>query len=278
MKEVEEIIKLNKVFDFVILGAYNAMFHAARALLYKDEIQEKSHFAIYIYLKEKYSDKIPINVLNFLNIHRVERHEAIYGIDYKPEREDAELALKDARIFVGEIEKVIGGNENTKIIRLFEQVQKIPYIVCKFEADRMDETLKEGDCRHKATLLYNLLQKEGLKVKKIKVIFDWKDLPIPVEILSNLRESSTIWDHNALAVKINDQWIKIDCTWDLALDKAGFPVTKNWDGKSNTLQITNGKLKFIGADKYFKDKKIKIIKEEAHAFAEALNKWMRGLR
>ena len=31
-----------------------SMFHAARALLYKNWIQEKSHFAMYIYLKEKY--------------------------------------------------------------------------------------------------------------------------------------------------------------------------------------------------------------------------------
>lgn len=42
--------------NFVILAAYTAMFHAARAILYKEGIQEKSHFATYIYIKEKYED------------------------------------------------------------------------------------------------------------------------------------------------------------------------------------------------------------------------------
>lgn len=140
LKEVEEIIKLNNVFDFVILGAYNAMFHAARALLYKDGIQEKSHFAIYIYLKEKYSDKIPINVLNFLNIHRIERHEAIYGIDYKPKKEDAELALKDANIFVNEIEKAFWGEMK---IRELEPKDKEKWIVLAKEADGRDKEWAE---------------------------------------------------------------------------------------------------------------------------------------
>ena len=95
------------LFSYVILEAYMAMFHASRALLYIDGIQEKSHFAIYIYLKEKWSSKIPLHILNFLNIHRTERHEAMYGFEYEPKKEDAEIAVKDAKIFIEEIEKVL---------------------------------------------------------------------------------------------------------------------------------------------------------------------------
>ena len=102
----KEALKIN-IFDFVILEAYMSMFHASRALLYNDGIQEKSHYAISVYLKEKYSDKIPIPVLNFLEIHRTERHEAMYGLEYKPEKKDAELALKDAEIFIKEIKKIL---------------------------------------------------------------------------------------------------------------------------------------------------------------------------
>lgn len=104
LSEAEEVLKLG-IFDFVILKSYMAMFHAARALLYRDGIQEKSHYAIFIYLKEKHSDKIPLHVLNFLNIHRIERHEAIYGLEYKPEKQDALVALEDAKVFVKEIAK-----------------------------------------------------------------------------------------------------------------------------------------------------------------------------
>ncbi|HLC65027.1 MAG TPA: hypothetical protein VJI46_02780 [Candidatus Nanoarchaeia archaeon] len=74
-------------------------------MLYKDGIQEKSHYAIYVYLKEKYSSKIPLPVINFLNIHRTERHEALYGLEYKPSENDARVALEDAKSFLREIEK-----------------------------------------------------------------------------------------------------------------------------------------------------------------------------
>lgn len=106
LERAKEALKL-KIFDFVILESYMSMFHAARALLYKDGIQEKSHYAISIYLKEKYSNKIPIPVINFLGIHRTERHEAMYGLEYQPEKKDAELALQDAEIFLKEIKKIL---------------------------------------------------------------------------------------------------------------------------------------------------------------------------
>ena len=54
LKEAKKALELN-IFQYAIIEAYMAMFHAARALLYKDGVQEKSHFAMSIYLKEKYS-------------------------------------------------------------------------------------------------------------------------------------------------------------------------------------------------------------------------------
>jgi uncharacterized protein (UPF0332 family) len=106
LERAKGALKLN-IFDFVILESYMSMFHAARALLYKDGIQEKSHYAISVYLKEKYSNKIPLPVINFLEIHRTERHEAMYGLEYQPEKKDAELALQDAEIFIKEVKKIL---------------------------------------------------------------------------------------------------------------------------------------------------------------------------
>jgi len=106
LNESKNAIKL-KIFQFAVLEAYMAMFHAARALLYKDGIQEKSHYAVFIYLKDRYSDKIPIHILNFLNIHRIERHEAMYGLEYKPNEQDALRALEDAELFVKEAVKCL---------------------------------------------------------------------------------------------------------------------------------------------------------------------------
>jgi uncharacterized protein (UPF0332 family) len=106
LKEAQNTLKL-KIYRYVVMESYTAMFHASKALLYKDGVQEKSHFAVYIYLKEKYSDKIPINVINFLNVHRIERHEAFYGLEYQPQEEDALMALKDAESFIQEIGKLL---------------------------------------------------------------------------------------------------------------------------------------------------------------------------
>lgn len=95
-----------KLFSYVMLEAYTAMFHAARSLLYKDGIQEKSHYAMYLYLKEKHSHEIPVSIIELLNIHRTERHDALYGLDYKPSEEEAKTSIEDAKIFVNEIRKL----------------------------------------------------------------------------------------------------------------------------------------------------------------------------
>ncbi len=159
-----------------------------------------------------------------------------------------------------------------KIIELFEKVQKIPYKVCKFEKETINENLKEGDCRHKVELLKQLLEKEGFEVKKQEVIFNWKDLPFSEKIIGILKESDTVWKHIALKVKIGEKWIKIDPTWNPELKKKGFPVTENWDGISDTELVTNGKVEFYIEGKC--DIKPNIVKEEAHKFALAINQFM----
>lgn len=157
-----------------------------------------------------------------------------------------------------------------RVVDYFEKVQKIPYKVCKFEEDKIDEKIKLGDCRHKSTLLKKILEKEGFEVKKVKVVFDWRDLPIPEKILSILKKSGTIWMHQALLVRLNKKWVKVDCTWDPSLEKKGFPVTSNWNGKDDTLQVTRGKLKFFQNDTY----KRNLDKAEIKEFAEELNKFL----
>ena len=94
-------------FRYVVVSSYMAMFHAARAVLYSDGIQEKNHFAIYIYLKENYSKIIPINIINIINIYRIERHEAVYGLGYEANKEEAEISIKDAESFVDAMESIL---------------------------------------------------------------------------------------------------------------------------------------------------------------------------
>ncbi len=94
-------------FNNSVLSAYTSMFHVARALLYKDGIQEKSHFAVCIYLNEKYSNKIPKNLLNSFNVLRENRHRILYGIEQDVSKEDAESAVLDSEDFLMEIKKIL---------------------------------------------------------------------------------------------------------------------------------------------------------------------------
>jgi uncharacterized protein (UPF0332 family) len=90
-------------FDQALITAYTAMFHASRAILYRDGIQEKSHFAVYIYLNEKYSREIPKKLIESFRILQMERHEALYGFDSEITEGKARLAIEDAEIFIVKI-------------------------------------------------------------------------------------------------------------------------------------------------------------------------------
>ena len=178
-----------------------------------------------------------------------------------------------------EVNKYLRSIENLsldqKIIKTFEFVQKIPYKVCKFKS--VDDLIINnfGDCRHKHLFLFEVYSKLGLKVEKIKVIFDWKNLPIPDEKLKILKKSGTIFPHNALHLYRDNKKILVDATWEIRLEKIGFPVTKKWDGKSNTKSITDNKVENLCLKEYRKrEKTLKLVKEELILFSNELNKFL----
>lgn len=172
-------------------------------------------------------------------------------------------------------------DKDEHIISLFERVQKIPYKVCEFDETNVSDGLTCGDCRHKSFLLFKLLTEKGYQVKRTKIIFDWKDLPIPKDILAILKKSGTISTHDSVRVKFNGDFLHLDCAWDPSLANAGFPVTKNWTGLRDTEQITNGDLEFYSWDsEEYKErmKQIHIDKDEMHKFSSALNTWLDSIR
>ena len=93
--------------DASLIYAYTSMFHSARALLYKDGIQEKSHVCVVLYLKEKYANSIPYYLIQSLDYFRKERHEALYGLDFEIKEKDVALALKDAEEFIEIVERLV---------------------------------------------------------------------------------------------------------------------------------------------------------------------------
>lgn len=123
-------------------------------------------------------------------------------------------------------------NKNKQLVRLFKRVQNIPYFLFKHRDSKKLFKLNKGCCAEKAIWLGNKLKDMNIPVKYYLIKFKWEDLPIPKEIIKLKKKGSGY--HLALKAKVDNKWIWIDPTWDPGLEKGGFPVTKNWNGKTNT--------------------------------------------
>jgi len=96
-----------KLYGPTLIYGYTSMFHLSRSLLYKDGIQEKSHICLFLYVKMNYSKIIPPYLINSIDSFRKERHETLYGLDFKETREDAELIIHDSKELLKIVKKII---------------------------------------------------------------------------------------------------------------------------------------------------------------------------
>jgi uncharacterized protein (UPF0332 family) len=98
-----------RIFENAVISAYTAMFHAARALLYKDGFKERSHYALCVFVAEKYGGKLEKRFVHALEALRLERHELTYGINAVPEvrKTEAHDAVEVAREFVAAVKKLV---------------------------------------------------------------------------------------------------------------------------------------------------------------------------
>lgn len=83
-------------YDVAFLLAYNSMFHAARALLFKAGYKERSHFALIEAIRLLYKDDKDIqDFLNVLDSYRLTRHAIQYSGELSNEL-DAIQSVNDA--------------------------------------------------------------------------------------------------------------------------------------------------------------------------------------
>ncbi len=103
MNNIEDAIANISIHRYrvVAISSYSAMFHAARAILFRDGIKERSHECIPVYLKEKYLELETL--ANILDSYRRFRHDAIYGLDFVMDEEEARTALDSAKEFLEKI-------------------------------------------------------------------------------------------------------------------------------------------------------------------------------
>ncbi|MBI5051175.1 HEPN domain-containing protein [Candidatus Micrarchaeota archaeon] len=79
-----------EIFESSLISSYTCMFHCARVLLFKDGYKERGHYAVCLYLKEKYSNILDAKYINELNVLRTIRHKVIYG-------DEEEIAIREVR-------------------------------------------------------------------------------------------------------------------------------------------------------------------------------------
>ncbi len=104
-----------EVFSGTVILSYTAMFYAARALLFKVGFREKSHICVKEFLRERFvkTGRLDPKFLSTLNNARIERHEALYGLESKASKQEAEHTLSQAREFLKKTQKLLKEKQST---------------------------------------------------------------------------------------------------------------------------------------------------------------------
>ena len=98
----------SEAYKSAISSLYLAIFHSARAVLFRDGVREKSHYCVGVYL-EKYVDEGVLEedwVLIFDRIRSV-RHTDQYSFQTHPSKEEVDSGIDIARKFVDRMEKLL---------------------------------------------------------------------------------------------------------------------------------------------------------------------------
>ena len=108
LEEAEKSLN-NELYDSCLISSYLAMFHSARAVLFRDGWREKSHYCIARYLEEMYvkKGKLEREWIDLLDRLRETRHADQYEVSYFATREEAESALTIAFEFVERMERLL---------------------------------------------------------------------------------------------------------------------------------------------------------------------------
>jgi hypothetical protein len=117
-----------------------------------------------------------------------------------------------------------------KIKILFNKVRDIPYGNIGSRNPKQVYLQQKGTCSGKHELLKGLYKSLGIQVKDYIILHTFNQLPVNYseEIRSFLLKNTIIDPHNFLKIKVGKHWRIVDATWDLPLEKLGFPVNKTW--------------------------------------------------
>lgn len=183
-------------------------------------------------------------------------------------------------------EWTINQSFDEKVIRLFERVRDIPYgnINSRNPLDVYQKN--KGTCSGKHELLKVLYRGMGISVKDFLILHRFRDMKIkwPEKIEAILETEDFIDPHNFLKIEIKGKWITVDATWDKPLEKLGFYVNQNWEGKNDMKLVVQEGGSVQETDNPFdlKEKLISQMPESAQKnrkqFLSELSSWLEEWR
>lgn len=108
LADAEDMIRFGKD-RMGIIAVYDAFFHAARSLLFRDGIKERSHYCVARYLEEKYVAKglVAERFLNNLDAARDMRHESQYSLDDFVLKADLGAMVAACKEFISAVGKML---------------------------------------------------------------------------------------------------------------------------------------------------------------------------
>ena len=71
---------LRKKFKWATVQGYYSMFHSARALVYSEGFREKSHYALFVALRELFRNQLELEIIHNFEEAMNLREEADYGL------------------------------------------------------------------------------------------------------------------------------------------------------------------------------------------------------
>jgi uncharacterized protein (UPF0332 family) len=95
-----------KRYRLALTSSYEAMLHAAKALLFKDGIKEHSHVCVPIYIRKAHPELE--EYANTLDSYRLYREKATYGFDVMVNEEEAKGALENAKYILKKMKELTG--------------------------------------------------------------------------------------------------------------------------------------------------------------------------
>lgn len=163
---------------------------------------------------------------------------------------------------------------------LFTLVRDIPYRLAGGDPETLMKDY-HGECTRKHLFLAPRFRNLGYKVDIGLAIFDWRDLPIPPEILSLLR--SPIQHHMFLFAEKYGRRSIVDATWDKEMSKRGFPFIEWQDNGDMSLAVNSNHIKIVHLPilqaRAFVSQSIKNVRQIAYGplktpFNDAFNNWL----